>query len=235
MNNTDKKTKLSRLLELQTLPFYSTSHSQWTDEDRKNSDEYESLTEELSNAAKSLKKGDRVQFMQLKKIKGTSRKAFLFDTKPAEFILLEGVVHQPVKHVKKSMLVGTRAEDAGDYVREFNCLKVLSGDYIYTLNPEDVCFIGEEVIPTNVIKAAIAKSPSKSEEEVIEKPFSSLSKSAQDGIIILIQNILGVDVKTAAIRNYIKTNSFEGMKLTTTYDDVYYSLQRVQRSVSVAI
>ena len=132
------KNLLKRSLELMGSKYYSLPY------DKKDAacvayhKESETNLETLIKNASNLKVGDKVNFLYAHKVKkapGSPKSFFNFTLR---WELKTGVVKRALKHVKKSAIVGVKAADAGDYVREYDEIKISCEGYIYSCSPEEV-------------------------------------------------------------------------------------------------
>lgn len=170
----------------------------------------------LVSGAKLLKKGDKVRFIWYEKIKDKNV-TFGFRLKPT---LLEGVVDVPFKHKMQSMFRGQKAIAGDDYTKEWDEIKIHSGQYIYPVSPEDVELLVSK--PVEISKSSVSELGEIRKQYV----FTDLSNQDRDA---LVSSILKEDstLKPAAIRQQlaIKTGYI------ATYDDVFYSVQRVKLNI----
>jgi len=115
-------------------PFYSKAVVEYTDADRVDSAQFQQLNDELKQAASALQKNQSVQFMSPRRIKD---KAATFGIR-LEWTLMTGTVKTPLRTVKWSALKGVPASQAGDFARQADLLKVVSGNFIYSVDPSHV-------------------------------------------------------------------------------------------------
>lgn len=117
-------TLLEKKLEMQKLPFFDGTETDPT-KHRADALEYYNLGDQISNSAKNLKIGDRVQFIWAEKIKNKNS-SFGFNLK---WRILEGTIKQPLKPIR-------RKGYEEDTIHEV--IKIASGGYIYPVSPDEV-------------------------------------------------------------------------------------------------
>jgi len=119
--------KLQKIVDLANKPFYTSTPDKWSEQDRKEHDEYDNTQEQLIADTKKLKKGDKVIFNYPERIKGKVSGPFRLPS--YRDVFHEGTVHQPVKTVKRTRM----GEDCS-----FESIKIASGGFIYPVSLDKV-------------------------------------------------------------------------------------------------
>lgn len=116
-------TKLEILQSMRSLPFYTGGKS---DQDIADYKQYRQLEKDIEEAARNLKKGDKVQFEWHEKLPGKDPETGFQNVRR---FILEGEVQVPLK-LKKREIYG---EDCSIQV-----IKIASGKFIYPASPDSV-------------------------------------------------------------------------------------------------